>query len=344
MRELRASAGDDEAMTVALVLVPGFMMLPLTTVIDALRLANRERLREAWRWEIITPDGESVESSCGLSVEPTASFDSLQTASVVLVVSSWWPERGYHPALLQWLRRMDRQRATIGCVETAAFVLARAGLLGDCRVALHQESVLPFEEEFGKAFSRRVLHYDRMFACEGRRLSCAGGIATLDMMLALFTRRFGDGFAERIAEMLNYQRQPAEPAVQGDTRGGLRDTSLSRVNPQLSRCVELMQSHLEDPLPVAQLSAVLAIPDWQLRRLFRRYLGCSPADYYLRLRLSRAHDLLAHGQAPIKQIALACGFADTPSFSRAFKRHSGQCPSACRGANSPLLRSTQRAN
>ena len=342
MREILASAGDERAVTVTFVVVPGFMMLPLTTAIDALRLANRECLCEAWRWEIVTPDGAPTESSCGLPINPTATFAELHSTGVALVLSSWQPERGYQPELRQWLRRMDRRRALIGCVETGAFVLARAGLLGDSRVALHHESVPAFEEEFGKAFSARALYYDRQFACQGRRLSSAGGIATLDMLLALFARRFDESFATRIAGMLNYRRQPAEPVAQGDARGGLRDTSLWRVNPLLSRCIELMQSHLEDPLPVAQLCAVLAIPDWQLRRLFRRYLGCSPADYYLGLRLSRAHDLLAHGQAPIKQIALACGFADTPSFSRAFKRHSGRRPSDCRGAGSPLLRATHR--
>ena len=50
----------------------------------------------------------------------------------------------------------------------------------------------------------------------------------------------------------------------------------------------------------------------------------------MRLRLERANTLLSYSHLAIAEIAAAVGFADTPSFSRAFKRVFGQPPSRAR--------------
>jgi AraC-like DNA-binding protein len=100
----------------------------------------------------------------------------------------------------------------------------------------------------------------------------------------------------------------------------LRRDRLSRI------CEQLQQRHyavavLFDPINIRYATDTTNMQ-----------VGRSPADYYLNLRLERAKNLLAHGHALIKQIAVACGFADTASFSRAFKRHTRKTPSEDRRA------------
>ena len=61
-------------------------------------------------------------------------------------------------------------------------------------------------------------------------------------------------------------------------------------------------------------------------RSFRKYLGVSPKEYLTNYRLNIAASLLSTGTA-VKEVALACGYMDIYSFSKAFKKRFGCSPS-----------------
>jgi len=64
-----------------------------------------------------------------------------------------------------------------------------------------------------------------------------------------------------------------------------------------------------------------------LSALFKRYLGCSPMQYRTRVRLRNAKRLLARGMT-VTEAAEEAGFHSLHYFSRTFRRHHGQTPSA----------------
>ena len=61
--------------------------------------------------------------------------------------------------------------------------------------------------------------------------------------------------------------------------------------------------------------------------LFKRHLGCSPIQYQIRVRLRNARRHLAEGLS-VSQTAGEVGFNSLHYFSRIFKKHFGQTPSA----------------
>lgn len=65
-------------------------------------------------------------------------------------------------------------------------------------------------------------------------------------------------------------------------------------------------------------------------RQFQRAVGMTPGAYLRTLRLCHAARLLRRRPDPIVDIAVAVGFADHPSFSRAFARQMGLTPSQYR--------------
>jgi transcriptional regulator GlxA family with amidase domain len=65
-----------------------------------------------------------------------------------------------------------------------------------------------------------------------------------------------------------------------------------------------------------------------LERAFRGELQIAPSAYYRRLRL--APDLLADSALLVRDVALACGFANLSSFARAFRTERGQVSSRLR--------------
>jgi AraC-like DNA-binding protein len=63
-----------------------------------------------------------------------------------------------------------------------------------------------------------------------------------------------------------------------------------------------------------------------LTTLFRRSIGCPPLKYLQRLRLRQAERLLRDPHLSVKQVAAACGYADSNYFVRVFHHHYGRSP------------------
>ena len=75
------------------------------------------------------------------------------------------------------LRRLDRLGIRLGGISGGPYILARARLLLGRRCTLHWEHIPAFREEFPDIDLRRTL-----FEFDQGRYTCAGGIASLDMM------------------------------------------------------------------------------------------------------------------------------------------------------------------
>jgi AraC-like DNA-binding protein len=80
-------------------------------------------------------------------------------------------------------------------------------------------------------------------------------------------------------------------------------------------------------LTLDDLAGVADLSKFHFLRQFAQVVGMTPGAYLRTLRLCHAARLLRQSQASILEIALRVGFADHPSFSRAFARHMGMTPS-----------------
>ena len=91
---------------------------------------------------------------------------------------------------------------------------------------------------------------------------------------------------------------------------------------------QYIEAHYKEEIAVSDLAAICDLSETHLRRLFLRVLSCSPTEYRLNLRMQEAKDLLMSGSCGIAETAEAVGFEDANYFSRVFKKHTGQSPSA----------------
>ena len=316
---------ESRPVTISLILVPRFPLLSLAICTESLRVANREWGGQIFARQIVTLDGAPALSSSGIEIAADAALLEVNFAPVALLLSSYQPEDATGADLLAWLRRQDRRGALLGGVDTGAYLLAKAGLLGDRHIVAHYESLPAYEELFGDA----VL-LDRLSALEGRIASSAGGMATMDMMLKVIAHFAGQGLADRVAHVLNYR--PLDEA--GAFPQGPGDGAVARVDRRLGRLVELMQANLETPLPLARICEIAQVEVSTARRLFLRRFKETPGRYYMNLRLDRARSLLTNSALPVGQVATMAGFADASAFARAYRRRFGLPPSKARRADS----------
>ncbi|OMF38672.1 AraC family transcriptional regulator [Paenibacillus sp. FSL H8-0548] len=98
----------------------------------------------------------------------------------------------------------------------------------------------------------------------------------------------------------------------------------------IEQAILYMQERLEMNLTLESLVAYTNISKQHLNHLFKQATGSAPIDYYLRLKMQRACQLLDLTDKSIKEISLSVGLSDPYYFSRLFKKIIGASPSEYR--------------
>ena len=155
---------------------------------------------------------------------------------------------------------------------------------------------------------------------EGKSGGCAGGIATLDMMLELIAGLRGRALANEVANALVHGVREGERRQRPGDRAERAMPSFQR------RLIALMEQNLDFPLSVRKLAGRLGLSPRTLERRCARQCGQSPAQLYLRIRLQAARNLLFYEELGVKDIADACGFSYPSAFTRSFARQFGMPP------------------
>jgi len=302
---------------IGFLLLPRFSMMAFFSMVEPLRIANRLSGRPLFDWLLISEDGEPVTASNGMTLLVDQARDNVPRLPSLAVCSGFDPEAGLSRSLKRWLHRLDQSGCALGGLDTGCFVLAAAGLLEKARVTMHWESLPAFQERFpGIETSNELFELGR------RRFSCAGGAAAMDMALDVIARRHGTRLAIDVSEQLIHERI----RTRGDQQRMTLALRLGTHQRPLITAVALMEQHLEEVLPLADIADRCDVSLRQLQRLFDRELGTSPRQWYLSLRLDRAWQLLTESDLDIVSVGLACGFASSSSFSRAFRARFDQSP------------------
>ncbi|WP_052384873.1 GlxA family transcriptional regulator [Cobetia amphilecti] len=315
-------------------LVPRFSMLTLFCLLEPLRVANRFG-RPLFAWRLLSSDGEAVVASNGVRIDVDGALSSLVdepssgcqngAQTRLMVVSSYGPEVSVGSQARGVIRHLAAHGAWLGGLDTAPFILARAGVLAGHQVALHWESVPAFREEFPQL---EVSQAD--YEWQGERLTGSGGSASIDMMLAWIESLYGPSLADAVGRQLVHQRghvaAPANMRVQDD--------SLPR---SVVKALAVMEANLSQLLTIPDICYLIGQSQRQLTRLFMYHLEETPKQRYLGMRLDHARRVLADSRSSVSQVALGVGFTHLAHFSRAYRQRFGEPPSmtARRGLASP---------
>ena len=182
---------------------------------------------------------------------------------------------------------------------------------------IHWENLPGFQEAFPKANV-----FADLFEVDQNIYTCAGGTASLDMILKLIGEDFDDNLVNRVCEQALTDRVRAPTDRQ---RLPLR-ARLGVQNAKVLSIIELMEANLAEPLSLVEIADAADLSRRQIERLFRQEMGRSPARYYLEIRLDRARHLLLQSSMPVVDVAVACGFVSASHFSKCYRELYGRSP------------------
>ncbi|TVS06975.1 MAG: GlxA family transcriptional regulator, partial [Rhodobacteraceae bacterium] len=306
-----------QAQPIIFLLLERFTLMAFAAALEPLRLANRVAGRTLYTWRLVSETGAPVRCSNDTEIAVNAGLEDTSPDALIIVCGGLDVQRATSPGILGWLRKRARYGNALGGLCTGTWTLAKAGLLDGHRATIHWENHTAVTEDFPDIELNKAI-----FVMDGKRLTSAGGTAPLDLMLTMITNAHGPDLANAVADQLVYSNIRTNRDSQRlsiPARIGVR-------HPKLARVIEIMESHIEEPVSPPDLAEQVEMSTRQLERLFRRYLNRSPKRYYMELRLERARNLLMQTDMSVIAVALATGFSSPSHFSKCYRAHYDTTP------------------
>ena len=111
---------------------------------------------------------------------------------------------------------------------------------------------------------------------------------------------------------------------------GTVKASSDRESFELQKSLDYMMAHYNEALSLSDLAKHAGFSEGYYCHSFKRFTGCSPFEYLIRVRIVKSCELLTQTDKKITEIASLCGFNNVSYFNRTFHRVMGTTPSAYR--------------
>ncbi|MBD8892138.1 GlxA family transcriptional regulator [Roseibium litorale] len=310
---------------VAFLLADRFTLSAFANFVDVLRLAADEADKSRQilcEWTVISSDMAPIRSSCGVRLQPDIRPRNAGHYDYIVVVGGLIGDQSaLSPDMTAFLKARAQAGTPLVGLCTGVFILYEEGLLEGYRCCVswfhHQDFIDRFEMAPPVA--------DQLFVVDRDRLTCSGGHGTSHLAAYLVQRHIG---APAAAKSLNIMM--IDSALSGERPQPGQHLARHAKDPLVKRAILRMQQYIEFPKTIEELSGDLEVARRTLERRFTADLGLSPQKIYLELRLDRAIARLRNSEETIAEIALSCGFCDTPHLSRVMKAERGMTPAQYR--------------
>ena len=303
---------------VDIIIAEGFVLMELSGVVEVLRMANRISPAPLFDWTYRSVKGGYISCRSGLGTL-TERLSEKPDADYVFIIGN---SDSDHPdlSLGATISAYSYRKAKVLLLAEAAsrYISEHPTGSGDHTTHWENRAVLQERGDPGGEGTYALAVDD------GRIVTCAGMGATVDLTLGLVGNHMSAAAVMTAADILLHEKIRDSKTLQ--PFGGKRLTMTG--DKELDHCIELMQSHMEDPLPISELVERVGISSRSLERRFHRQLNTTPNTYYRELRLNWANNLLLNTTLTIREIGLACGFPN--GFSSLYRSFFGVTPAANR--------------
>ena len=98
------------------------------------------------------------------------------------------------------------------------------------------------------------------------------------------------------------------------------------VPPLILKIIDYLNTNFADKITLTNISKNFFISKGTLIYNFNKFLGCSPIDYLLNIRITKAKELLINTKKSVNEISELCGFSSANYFGLIFKHKENLSP------------------
>lgn len=311
------------AFTTGFLIFPGFPMACLTSVIEPLRAANEISGNEAFDWRLLAERRGKVAASARVEFEPDQTLSEAGALDQLLLLSAPTAEFELASSAAK-LRALHRHGTVLGGISGGVFPLARTGIASRTPFAVHWCYQSAFAAEFpGLKSSDKVIEIGRGIA------SAAGAAAAFDLSLHMIETQMGAALATEVACWFQHpimRREGVSQIVPALSRGSSGNT----LSPLVERAIRHFAESLGDPIGIQELSESLGITPRHLERSFKQSTGLNPTQYYRKLRMDAARQMILYTNEKLAEVSAAVGYGSVQVFSKHYANAFGVTPKADR--------------
>ncbi|WP_299028204.1 helix-turn-helix domain-containing protein [uncultured Sulfitobacter sp.] len=303
----------------------GFDAAELVGVTSTLDTANAIAGYERFGCRIISDMPGMVTGKAQMLARAEPAIEGYGFADVMIVVG------GAHVSRDGWVRRMramQRQNRPVILLGDAAtaFIRTTNSLRG--RVTTHWRDIALLKEQgYYPNLTTRLAEN-----CDGVT-TAAGGAATAELVIGLIA---GHLSPVELAELGNRLLLPTIRHSDAEQPRDIADNA-GLFDARVTRAIKLMETHMEEPLSMTELTTRVGLSTRHLERVFREVFDETPARFYKRLRVRRARAMIEDTLIPLIDVAIATGFCSHNALSRAMRDEYGITPSKMRARKSIKL-------
>lgn len=328
---LRPTAEDPEPRRIGFVGFDGVSSFDLFGPLEAFAAArlsdvHGERYR-CYETIVIGMTGRTLISNPGAVIKARYTLQSAPLLDIIIVPGSDGLRNSETGRTISaWLTERARTTPRIAAISAGIYPLASTGLLDGRGVATHWR----IAHDVARAFPALAVRNGAPFVKSDRFYTCGGGVAAIEMSLALIEEDFGAKTALAVARELGIDLRPA---------GAAHQIALPEHQPgPAERLAELptwITSRLHYDLTVEVLAERACLSPRHFYRLFKETFKSTPAAFVEQLRINEAHQRLAAQRENVESVASSVGFKSAAVFRRAFGRRLGYSPSEVRRGAKP---------
>ncbi|MBP2630369.1 MAG: btr 2 [Firmicutes bacterium] len=96
---------------------------------------------------------------------------------------------------------------------------------------------------------------------------------------------------------------------------------------KIEKIIQYMHQNINNRVTLPELSEMVHLSSFYLSRTFKESTGYSVIEYFNKMKIDKAKELIIDGNKKVKEVAQELGFSDEFYFSRIFKKIEGISPS-----------------
>lgn len=284
-------------------------MACLTSVIEPLRASNEISNTNSFEWKLYSEDAHKVKASANVSFETDGRITEVEKLDALILLSP--PSAQFaNSRTVGVLRKLERHGCTLGAVSGGVFLLAKAKVRPDIRYSVHWCYAAAFANQFpNNISSEQVIETDKNI------ITASGAAAAFDLALLLISARLGSSTAAEVACWFQHPIMRNQDVKQ--IIPSLSEFEGSEEMPEIAqKAISLVNKKINYPLQVNDIADEIGITSRHLSRIFKESTGESPRQYFRKLRVNAARQMVLYTNEKIGKIAISVGFPSASILRR----------------------------